>query len=63
MKIADAYVNEGDFSGKVEISITMEPASSEVVSVKWSTGKPRDSAMAGEDYIEVSGETVSFESW
>ena len=60
LRIADAYVNEGDFSGKVEISITMEPASSEVVSVKWSTGKPRDSAMAGEDYIEVSGETVSF---
>ena len=58
--ISDAYVNEGDFSGQALISITMEPASSEVVSVKWSTGKPRDSARAGEDYIEVSGETVSF---
>ena len=60
LKISDAYVNEGDFSGQVQISIMMEPASSEVVSVKWSTGKPRDSARAGEDYIEVSGETVSF---
>ena len=60
LKISDAYVNEGDFSRQVQISITMEPASSEVVSVKWSTGKPRDSARAGEDYIEVSGETVSF---
>ena len=60
LSISDVFVNEGDFFGFASISIKLQPAATEFVIVKWSTGKQGDSAKAGQDYNEVLGESVIF---